>query len=225
MSLADKPTRPFLGGLYGVTKDGYVIATKRRGTTVYGIALTPTEKDGRIIYRITADRKTTTYSMSRVVLDAWGDEQCAVMPVNVMRSAVRAHNSAVRNAYRVDDAEEKAPQQGICPYCTTRPIRKHPCAHTCGEPPCVLAHKLAVERLRKKRIAAERRAMGTQPPPKPVVIDTMPCPWASKQLTTPPAPGYGWHTAEADPMSAGWAADGLWFVVRETETERERRAA
>lgn len=55
--------------------------------------------------------------------------------------------------------------------------------------------------------------------------DTMPCPWSSGQLTHPPVTGYGWHTAEADPMSAGWESEGVWFVVRESEAERERRAA
>lgn len=99
---------------------------------------------------------------------------------------------------------------------------------TCGREQCVKtrARQVKNERNRKQAEALKRRRQAEGfIPVSPIKVDTMPCPWSSGQLTHPPATGYGWHTAEADPMSAGWAADGLWFVVRESETERERRAA
>lgn len=52
----------------------------------------------------------------------------------------------------------------------------------------------------------------------------MKCPWSARLFDTPPAPGYGWHTAEADPMSAGWESGGVWFVVCESEMRREEAA-
>lgn len=49
----------------------------------------------------------------------------------------------------------------------------------------------------------------------------MKCPWAARLFDTLPATGYGWHTAEADPMSAGWESGGVWFVACESETRRK----
>ena len=100
---------------------------------------------------------------------------------------------------------------------------------TCGRPKCVKsrARKVKNDRYRKNAEAMKVRKMAEQSySTTPVYkIDQMPCPWASGQLTTAPAPGYGWHTAEADPMSAGWDAGGVWFTVRKSETRKERRAA
>ena len=99
---------------------------------------------------------------------------------------------------------------------------------TCGREACVKtrARQVKNERNRKQAEALRLRKQAEKSlsTPPAIKIDTMPCPWASKQLTTPPAPGYGWHTAEADPMTMRCVADGVWFEVRETETKRRKAA-
>ena len=58
----------------------------------------------------------------------------------------------------------------------------------------------------------------------PPWLHDMKCPWFARLFDTIPAPGYGWHTAEADPMTMRCVADGVWFEVRETETKRRKAA-
>lgn len=127
----------------------------------------------------------------------------------------------MREHLRIYEATKKQPKrEQTCPICGTTYMGRIN-QRTCGNRKCY-----------DKLYMIEAEANGYPTPKKRTVIyrpnvpaiDTMPCPWASKQLTTPPSPGYGWNTAEADPMSAGWSADGVWFSVCESETRREEAA-
>lgn len=95
-------------------------------------------------------------------------------------------------------------------------VKKHSYKQTCSDE-C----EKAFNSLTQAKVAETINEKNAATPPWK---HDMKCPWASKQLTHQPAPGYGWHTAEADPMSAGWESDGVWFAVCESEMRREEAA-
>ena len=78
-------------------------------------------------------------------------------------------------------------------------------------------------RSQKLRQSAQRSVEAAKPQPGPWQ-HPMRCPWEDGLFDTPPAYGVSWMSAEADPMSAGWDAGGVWVEVREAEAERRKAA-
>lgn len=226
--ITEKPSKPLFDGTYRLTVDGYVIRAVRSGTLLAGLVMRPSLDYGKLVYRITVNGAPVTLRAYMVVREVWGVPMRDPGPFNEMRRKIDAHNKMIRAEHQSQrkEAKKQAVERPLCPYCKVRQLRDHLLAQTCGEEPCMAEHKSVAERARKARTkggvgAAECR---DKPAPPLVPINPMPCPWESKQLTHQPAPGYGWHTAEADPMSAGWSADGVWFAVCESEMRREEAA-
>lgn len=170
----EKEFRPYIGGYYMISSDGYIYVTTPTKGRVPGRFLLPIWQSGTATYGIRRNGRPKSTSMSTILLEVWG-QKAKIDPVRVneMRAVITRYH------------EKYLPQ-----VCAPR-----------------------AERLRK--IEYEKKNPAST---------TMPCPWASKQLTTPPSPGYGWDSAEADPMTMRVVADGVWVEVRESETKRRAAA-
>jgi hypothetical protein len=227
MRLDEKPTRPLHAGNYGITRDGYLIVLERRNTALKGLAMRPSLEYGRLVYRITTNGKTTSIRAFIAVRDTWGGVMHDPGDYKDMCRAIDAHNRLIRDEHKArKKAEVPAPPvpQGLCPFCKKRPMRAHPLAKTCGAASCVRENKRALERDRKRGMRKEPTSrLWDKAYPGPWT-HPMRCPWEDGLFDTPPAYGVRWDSAEADPMSAGWGAGGVWVEVRERETERRKAA-
>ena len=208
MRLNEKPTKPLFGGLYGITIDGYLIVLQRRNTALQGLAMRPSLEYGRLVYRVTLTGKTTSVRAYLAVKQAWGEYMHDPGDYKDMCREIDEHNAAIRRDHKArKKAEGPAPlpkPQGLCPYCGKRSLRAHPLAKTCGAATCVLEHKRAQERTRRRGMRKDPTSrLWDKALPGPWQHE-MRCPWADSLFDTPPAYGVRWDSAEADPMSGGF---------------------
>jgi len=217
VNLSKKPSKSFMGGLYRITQDGYILCATRRSSTLEGSALRPSLEYGQLVYRITiAKKRTTTIRAHLVVREAWGSNMPMPEDFGAYLRGIDAYNTWLKESYREKmKHKDRAPSRGICPYCKERPIKVTSLAKTCGDPKCRNAHKRAVERLRAKKVAAVRHIKSNDP----VMISDMPCPWATPGKLGSGPEGVSWYSAQADPMTRG-----IW-VTGNLETVRARECA
>jgi hypothetical protein len=208
VNLSKKPSKPFLGGIYRITQDGYILCATRRSTTLEGSALRPSLEYGQLVYRITvAKKKTTTIRAHLIVREVWGSDMQAPVDFNEFLRRIDAYNTWLKESYREKAKDkDKAPSRGLCPYCGERPIKVTSLAKTCGAPKCRNVHKRAVERLRAKKVAAVHHIKSNEA----LVISDMPCPWATPGKLGAGPEGVSWYSAQADPMTLGvWMSGNL----------------
>ena len=218
--LSNKPSRPFLGGLYKITQDGYVICAKRRSTTLKGAALRPALEYGNLVYRITVNGKTTSIRAFLVVREIWGTPILDSGDYKEMVRTIDAYNTWLKETHRSKmSAKTKAKSRGICPYCGKAEIKRTSMAKTCGSPKCMSEHRRRVDRARHK---LTDHVAKHQPKSNKFGEFCMPCPWSTPGKLSVPEAGVSWYSAQADPMTRGvWITDNV-----ETRREKqERRAA
>ncbi|NCC85607.1 MAG: hypothetical protein EOM03_16000 [Clostridia bacterium] len=94
MNLKDKEFRPWMGGYYMVSADGYIYVTQSGRGGVAGRFLFPIWQNGTSMVNIRVNGRAKQTATSTATLEAWGERiKSTEASVNEMRAAICAYHA------------------------------------------------------------------------------------------------------------------------------------